>query len=200
MERATSHGARFLDRHTVTAIEREGGRVTAVVTDRGTFPADIVVSAAGFWGPLIGAMAGVPVPLQPLAHQYAKTGPLPELAGVNDPRTEASKPILRFQDRDLYYREHTDRIGIGSYAHRPIPVDPARLPAYDDAPVMPSSLPFTPEDFAPAGRTASSCSPRSARAGSRRASTASSPSRPTACRSSASPARCAASGWPRRCG
>ncbi|MEU7369436.1 GcvT family protein [Streptomyces hygroscopicus] len=149
LERATARGARFLDRHTVTAIEREGGRVTAVVTDRGTFPADAVVCAAGFWGPLIGAMAGVDVPLQPLAHQYATTAPLPELAGVNDPRTEASRPILRFQDRDLYYREHTDRIGIGSYAHRPLPVDPARLPAYDDAPVMPSSLPFTAEDFAP---------------------------------------------------
>ncbi|MEV0603809.1 FAD-dependent oxidoreductase [Streptomyces sp. NPDC050315] len=147
--RAEQRGARFLDRHTVTGIEQENGRVTGVVTDRGTFPADHVVSAAGFWGPVIGKMAGVDVPLLPLAHQYAKTEPLPELAGVNDPRTEASKPILRFQDRDLYYREHTDRIGIGSYAHRPMPVDPAAVPAFDDAPIMPSSLPFTEEDFAP---------------------------------------------------
>ncbi|MEU6122325.1 FAD-dependent oxidoreductase [Streptomyces sp. NPDC047123] len=148
-ERARARGARFLDRHTVTGIERDGGRVTAVVTDRGTFPADHVVSAAGFWGPVIGRMAGVDVPLLPLAHQYAKTAPLPELAGANDPRTEASRPILRFQDRDLYFREHTDRIGIGSYAHRPLPVDPFTVPAYDDAKDMPSSYPFTPEDFAP---------------------------------------------------
>ncbi|WP_432040014.1 GcvT family protein [Streptomyces cucumeris] len=148
-ERATGRGARFLDRHTVTGIEQKDGRVSGVITDRGRFDADIVVSAAGFWGPLIGEMAGVPVPLLPLAHQYAKTAPLPELAGLNDPRTEASRPILRFQDRDLYYREHTDRIGIGSYAHRPMPVDAAGVPAYDDAPVMPSSLPFTAEDFAP---------------------------------------------------
>ncbi|WP_052868617.1 GcvT family protein [Streptomyces niger] len=147
--RAEQRGARFLERHTVTGIEREAGRVTGVTTDRGTFPADHVVSAAGFWGPVIGKMAGVDVPLLPLAHQYAKTAPLPELAGVNDPRTEASKPILRFQDRDLYYREHTDRIGIGSYAHRPMPVDPFTVPAFDDAPIMPSSLPFTEEDFAP---------------------------------------------------
>ncbi|MGW9173968.1 GcvT family protein [Streptomyces decoyicus] len=147
--RAESRGARFLDRHTVTGIEREDGRVTGVVTDRGAFPADHVVSAAGFWGPVIGAMAGVDVPLLPLAHQYATTEPLPELAGVNDPRTEASKPILRFQDRDLYFREHTDRLGIGSYAHRPMPVDPFTVAAFDDAPVMPSSLPFTEEDFAP---------------------------------------------------
>ncbi|MFJ5798051.1 GcvT family protein [Streptomyces decoyicus] len=147
--RAESRGARFLERHTVTGIEREDGRVTGVVTDRGTFPADHVVSAAGFWGPVIGAMAGVDVPLLPLAHQYATTEPLPELDGVNDSRMEASKPILRFQDRDLYFREHTDRIGIGSYAHRPMPVDPFTLPAFDEAPVMPSSLPFTEDDFAP---------------------------------------------------
>ncbi|MFE0138061.1 FAD-dependent oxidoreductase [Streptomyces sp. NPDC059037] len=156
IERARARGARFLDRHTVTGIEREdgpngptGGRVTAVVTDRGTFPADHVVSAAGFWGPVIGRMAGVDIPLLPLAHQYAKTEPLPGLAGVNDPRTEASRPILRFQDRDLYFREHTDRIGIGSYAHRPLPVDAFTVPAYDDAEEMPSSYPFTEEDFAP---------------------------------------------------
>ncbi|WP_336051046.1 GcvT family protein [Streptomyces sp. CA2R101] len=147
--RAESRGARFLERHTVTGIEREDGRVTGVVTDRGTFPADHVVSAAGFWGPVIGAMAGVGVPLLPLAHQYATTEPLPELDGVNDPGSEASKPILRFQDRDLYFREHTDRIGIGSYAHRPMPVDPFTVPAFDKAPLMPSSLPFTEDDFAP---------------------------------------------------
>ncbi|MET8412284.1 FAD-dependent oxidoreductase [Streptomyces sp. NPDC005195] len=150
LERATARGARFLDRHTVVGIGREEGRVTAVVTDRGTFLADHVVSAAGFWGPVIGRMAGVDVPLQPLAHQYAKTKRLPELA---DATAEASRPILRFQDRDLYFREHTDRIGIGSYAHKPLPVDPFGVLPYDEARAndlaMPSSYPFTEEDWAP---------------------------------------------------
>ncbi|GHA04122.1 MULTISPECIES: GcvT family protein [Streptomyces] len=150
MDRATARGARFLDRHTVTGIEQRGGRVTAVVTDRGAFPADHVVSAAGFWGPVIGRMAGIDVPLQPLAHQYARTGPLPGLRGAT---AEATRPILRFQDRDLYFREHGDRIGIGSYAHRPMPVDPFAVPAYDEARgrnmEMPSSYPFTAEDWAP---------------------------------------------------
>ncbi|MEU6576514.1 FAD-dependent oxidoreductase [Streptomyces sp. NPDC046805] len=149
-DRATARGARFLDRHTVTGIEQNDGQVTAVVTDRGTFPADHVVSAAGFWGPVIGRMAGIDVPLQPLAHQYARTKPLPELSGAT---AEASKPILRFQDRDLYFREHNDRIGIGSYAHRPLPVDPFAILAYDEARThsmdMPSSFPFTTEDWAP---------------------------------------------------
>ncbi|MGW1005314.1 GcvT family protein [Streptomyces sp. NPDC002520] len=150
MDRATARGARFLDRHTVTGIEQEGGRVTGVVTDRGTFPADHVVSAAGFWGPVIGRMAGIGVPLQPLAHQYARTRPLPELSGAT---AEATRPILRHQDRDLYFREHADRIGIGSYAHRPLPVDPFAVPAYEAARAenmeMPSSYPFTEEDWEP---------------------------------------------------
>lgn len=150
MARAVEKGARFLDRHTVTGIEQEDGRVTAVVTDRGSFPADHVVSAAGFWGPVIGRMAGVEVPLQPLAHQYAKTRQLPELTGATE---EADKPILRFQDRDLYFREHHDRIGIGSYAHKPLPVDPFAILPYDEARAnhmeMPSSFPFTEEDWAP---------------------------------------------------
>ncbi|WP_399095190.1 FAD-dependent oxidoreductase [Streptomyces sp. BBFR2] len=159
LARATARGARVLDRHTVTGIEHSGGRVTAVVTDRGTFPADHVVSAAGFWGPVIGAMAGVRVPLLPLAHQYATTAPLPALAVPGGPRAEAVRPLLRFQDRDLYFREHGDRLGIGSYAHRPMPVDPYTVPAYDDAPVMPSSLPFTAEDFAPSWRDATELLP-----------------------------------------
>ncbi|MFH8554971.1 FAD-dependent oxidoreductase [Streptomyces celluloflavus] len=150
--RAAARGARFLDRHTVTGIERADGRVTAVGTDRGTFPADLVVSAAGFWGPVIGALAGVTVPLLPLAHQYVTTSAVPGLDG--------RRPILRHQDQDLYFREHpaedpgpdgrpSVRLGIGSYAHRVLPVDPYAVPAFDDAPVMPSALPFTPEDFAP---------------------------------------------------
>ncbi|WP_446046999.1 GcvT family protein [Streptomyces olivaceus] len=150
LDRATARGARALDRHTVTGIEREDGRVTAVVTDRGAFPADHVVCAAGFWGPVVGRMAGVDVPLQPLAHQYARTGPLPGLRGAT---AEATKPILRFQDRDLYFREHGDRLGIGSYAHRPLPVDPFAVPGYDESRArdmdMPSSYPFTPADWAP---------------------------------------------------
>ncbi|MEW1655069.1 FAD-dependent oxidoreductase [Streptomyces sp. NPDC093707] len=154
--RAERRGARFLGRHTVTGIERAHGRVTGVVTDHGVLPADHVVSAAGFWGPVIGALAGVEVPLLPLAHQYATTAPLPELAGAHDPSEETGRPILRHQDRDLYFREHADatgvRLGIGSYAHRPMPVDPFTVPAYDDAPVMPSSLPFTEADFAPSWR------------------------------------------------
>ena len=147
--RAQARGARFQGSTRVTGIEQAGGRVTGVRTPAGVIPADIVVSCAGFWGPAIGAMAGMPVPLLPLAHQFAWTGQVPGLAGRNDELAEASLPILRHQDQDLYYREKGDRLGIGSYAHRPMPVELSELPGGEVTEAsMPSMLPFTEEDFA----------------------------------------------------
>ncbi|GAB2995448.1 FAD-dependent oxidoreductase [Amycolatopsis acidiphila] len=149
VRRAGSRGATFLGATRVTGIRQSGGRVTAVRTDQGEFAADIVVSCAGFWGREIGAMAGVDVPLLPLAHQYAKTGQVAELVGRNSEESEAGLPILRHQDQDLYFREHVDRLGIGSYAHRPMPADLRELDDEVTADSMPSMLPFTEADFVP---------------------------------------------------
>ena len=148
--RATARGAVFRESTKVTGIEHSGGRVTGVATSDGTIPADIVVSCAGFWGPEVGAMVGMDVPLLPLAHQYVKTDQIPDLVGRNTEATEAGLPILRHQDQDLYFRELVDRLGIGSYAHRPMPVDLRDLADSADvsASSMPSMLPFTDEDFA----------------------------------------------------
>ncbi|GJJ17498.1 sarcosine dehydrogenase [Mycolicibacterium mageritense] len=149
--RAQSRGAVFQGSTKVTGIEHSGGRVTGVATATGVVPADIVVSCGGFWGPDLGALIGMDVPLLPLAHQYAKTDQIPELVGRNTELSEAGFPILRHQDQDLYFREHVDRLGIGSYAHRPMPVDMNELPDGEiSADAMPSMLQFTEEDFAPA--------------------------------------------------
>jgi glycine cleavage system aminomethyltransferase T/glycine/D-amino acid oxidase-like deaminating enzyme len=145
--RAMDRGARFLAHHKVTGIERQGGRVRAVVTEHDNFAADIVVSCVGMWGPRIGRMVDLDIPLVPMAHQYAKTTPLAVLEGVNDELYEMSKPLLRHQDADLYFREHIDRIGIGAYGHRPMPISADDILDPGVAPTMPSELPFTPEDF-----------------------------------------------------
>ncbi|GAA3340860.1 FAD-dependent oxidoreductase [Amorphoplanes nipponensis] len=144
--RATARGARFLPHQRVVAIERSDGRVTGVRTDDAHYPADTVVSCAGFWGPAVGALAGVPVPLLPMAHQYARTAPLPG---------PLPAPILRHQDRDLYFRSHGDRLGIGSYLHRPMPVTLAELAAGP----QPSMLTFTSDDFAESWRAAAGLLP-----------------------------------------
>jgi len=150
VRRAQARGAVFRESIKVIGIEQSGGRVTGVATSDETIAADIVVSCAGFWGPEIGAMVGMDIPLLPLAHQYAKTDQIPQLVGRNTEATEAGLPILRHQDQDLYFRELVDCLGIGSYAHRPMPVDLHDLVDSADisASSMPSMLPFTDEDFA----------------------------------------------------
>lgn len=153
IERTKAAGVRYLDLTPVTGIERAGGRVTGVTTSAGTVPADIVISCGGFWGVELGAMVGLKVPLVPLAHQYVKTASVPDLKSRNNPENGASLPILRYQDQDLYYREHGDKIGIGYYGHKPMPFVAADLGVtakeVDDK-NMPSRLEFTPEDFEPA--------------------------------------------------
>ncbi|MFI7030785.1 FAD-dependent oxidoreductase [Microbispora rosea] len=144
LRRARSRGVRVLERHEVLDVRTEDGRVAAVVTDQGEIPADVVVCCAGIWGPKVAGMVGMPLPLTPLAHQLAWTGQVPDLAGREE---EATLPILRHQDADLYYRQRFDGVGIGYYGHRPMPVKPEDLLSVDEAEVMPSVLTFTPEDF-----------------------------------------------------
>jgi len=151
VRRAAARGARILDRHRVLDVEVTDGQVTAVVTDRGRVDADIVVCCAGIWGPVIAAKVGMTLPLTPLAHQLAWTTPVPALAGA---RAEASLPILRHQDQDLYFRERFDSLGIGYYGHRPMPVRAEDI-AVDTSAAdgsMPSVLTFTEPDFAEAWR------------------------------------------------
>ncbi|KAG8625703.1 hypothetical protein KVT40_006104 [Elsinoe batatas] len=153
IERTKEAGVQYFDMTPVTGIEQSNGKVTGVKTAKRIFPADIVISCAGFWGVEIGAMIGQQIPLLPLAHQYAKTTPVRDLKAHNNPPNWATLPILRHQDHDLYYREHGDQYGIGYYGHRPIPVKAADLgltPKEVNEKNMPSRLKFTNEDFGPA--------------------------------------------------
>ena len=67
------------------------GRVTGVVTDRGTIETETVVIAAGMWGRELGELAGVVAPpsgcgaLLP-AHRRRSTGPHRDLPGRRGPR------------------------------------------------------------------------------------------------------------------
>ncbi|GHE70752.1 GcvT family protein [Streptomyces capitiformicae] len=147
IRRATERGVRFLARHEVLDILKTDGEVTGVRTDQGDLEADIVVCCAGIWGPKIARMVGMNLPLTPLAHQLAWTGPVPALAGQTQ---EAVRPILRHQDADLYYRDRFDGLGIGYYGHRPMPISADDILSVDEADEMPSVLKFTEDDFADA--------------------------------------------------
>ena len=63
----------------VRGIETDGGRIRGVVTADGAIATPTVVNAAGPWSALLGAMAGVIVPVAPLRRQWLTTTPLPEV-------------------------------------------------------------------------------------------------------------------------
>ena len=146
---ALAEGARdrasFFGDTGVTGIEVSGGRVRGVTTTRGRIAADTVLLSAGIWGPLIGRMAGVPIPLQPVQHLMATTAPLPELKGQPG---EISQPIVRHQDRSMYFRQRGERYLVGAYRHEPLLVEPEDLATRWDG-RMPSTVPFNEEAFRP---------------------------------------------------
>jgi heterotetrameric sarcosine oxidase gamma subunit len=104
---ARQGGARIVEGVAVTGFTQARGRVTGVVTDRGTIGTEYVVNAAGMWGREVGALAGVSVPLQAAEHYYLITDTVdwahPDLPVVEDP------------DRYGYYREEGGGILIGLF-------------------------------------------------------------------------------------
>ncbi|MFB6196462.1 MAG: FAD-dependent oxidoreductase [Haloplanus sp.] len=120
-ERARDRGVEFYGETWVNDVETADGEVQAVVTDRGRIEAEEVLLATNIWGPLFGDMVGVDVPLVPCAHQYLVSEPLDELRGAE---REVEQPILRHQDYSLYFRQHGESYGVGSYNHDPLLVDP----------------------------------------------------------------------------
>ena len=149
LDRASERGATVRGGCEVLDIRTANGRVSGVITGDGTVEADLVVCCAGIWGPKLTALVDLALPLTPLAHQFAWIAPLAALSGHT---AEATRPILRHQDHDLYYRENGTALGIGYYGHRPMPVSPDAIApwATGEGHEMPSVLPFTPADFAPA--------------------------------------------------
>ncbi|MFC4548833.1 MULTISPECIES: GcvT family protein [Halorussus] len=143
-EAARDRGVRFFGETTVTDLETDDEGIRTVVTDRGSIEADEVLVAANIWGPLFGDMVGVDVPLVPCAHQYLVSDELDELRGA---ARELDQPILRHQDYSLYFRQHGERYGIGSYDHEPLLVDPEDILSPEDAPDQPSIREFTEEHF-----------------------------------------------------
>jgi len=127
----------------VTSVETTDGRVRAVVTgDQERIECDQVLIATNIWSPLLGEQLRSPFPLLAYEHQYLISPPLADLDRFDPgrPEDEVIYPSVRELDTYLYFRQHWNTYGIGSYHHRPRPVWPADLGAgaiHD----------FTPDDF-----------------------------------------------------
>lgn len=113
LEATARRGATLRWDEPATAIERAGdGRITAVVTPRGRYPAAIVIDAAGPWAAPVAALAGVELPVAPLRRQVAVTEPTAALP--------ASFPMTIWDD-GFHLRVRDDRVLL----LRPTPGDPA---------------------------------------------------------------------------
>lgn len=142
--RAEKHGVEFEGHVAVTGFDIADGRVRGVRTERGDLECEQVLLCAGIWGPKVGRMAGVPVPLAVVQHQLMWTHALPDLGGE---RREIVHPILRHQDLSSYYRQRGDRYAVGNYRHEPILFEPDDLRRPRGGEPTPSIEPFTPDDF-----------------------------------------------------
>ncbi len=115
---ARSRGATIRQHMRVVGINVEGGQVRGVEVEtndgeRSTIEAEVVVNAGGMFAPEIGRMAGVNVPIIPMAHQYLFTnaieGAVPTLPTMRDP------------DRLCYFREEVGGLCMGGYERDPMP-------------------------------------------------------------------------------
>lgn len=114
---AADRGVRFV-RGEVVAIDAVGNQVATVTSTGERFVADDVVLAAGIWGGGLAERVGLSLPLIPVAHPYVYSAP--------DRRLGAG-PFVRWPEHHVYARVHGTSLGIGSYDHRPVPVEPQAL-------------------------------------------------------------------------
>jgi 4-methylaminobutanoate oxidase (formaldehyde-forming) len=111
-EGARQGGVQVFTHTRVTAIERsaDGRRVVAVDTEWGRIECERVVIAGGMYAAELGRLAGVRVPIVPMAHEYLVTQPFRDRA--EGPR---HLPTLRDPDNLIYFREEGAGLVMGGY-------------------------------------------------------------------------------------
>jgi 4-methylaminobutanoate oxidase (formaldehyde-forming) len=119
-EGARRRGAEIATNTRVTAIGVERGRVTGVETDRGSIETEIVVNAGGMFAAEIGRLAGVTVPVVPMAHEYLVTKP----AGL-----PLDMPTMRDPSLLVYFRPESGGLVMGGYERDPAPWGLDGIPA-----------------------------------------------------------------------
>jgi glycine cleavage system aminomethyltransferase T/glycine/D-amino acid oxidase-like deaminating enzyme len=111
-EGARRRGAEIATNTRVTAIRVEKGRVTGVETDKGDVDTEVVVNAGGMFAGEIGRLAGVNVPVIPMAHEYLVTKP----SGV-----PLDVPTMRDPSLLVYFRGESGGLVMGGYERNPAP-------------------------------------------------------------------------------
>jgi glycine cleavage system T protein len=111
-EGARKRGAEISTNTRVRGIRVERGRVLGVETDMGDVEAEVVVNAGGMFAGEIGRLAGVNVPVIPMAHEYLVTKP----SGV-----PLDVPTMRDPSLLVYFRGESGGLVMGGYERNPAP-------------------------------------------------------------------------------
>ncbi len=111
-EGARRRGAEIATNTRVTGIRVERGRVLGIETDKGDVEAEVVVNAGGMFAGEIGRLAGVNVPVIPMAHEYLVTKP----SGV-----PLDVPTIRDPSLLVYFRGESGGLVMGGYERNPAP-------------------------------------------------------------------------------
>jgi glycine cleavage system T protein len=111
-EGARRGGAEIYTNTRVTGIDIRDGRARGVQTDKGPIEAEVVVNAGGMFAGEIGALAGVTVPIVPMAHEYLLTRP----NGV-----PLEVPTMRDPSLLVYFRGESGGLVMGGYERHPAP-------------------------------------------------------------------------------
>lgn len=160
-------GVRFIGDTEVIGFEFDGpgGEVTGVTLGDGgeVLHADVVVCCAGVWAPKLAAEVGLRLPVMPMEHQYAITTDIPELA-ANVGRY-ATLPILRHHDTGIYFRDHGAGVGIGSFHHKGLPVEPGEIDGHERNIEESLAFAWTDEDWTDAWKLVTEFLPPLANAG-----------------------------------
>ena len=119
------HGGRVLQHTAVEGFETAGGRVTGVVTDRGTFACRRLVIAAGPQTKRLSAMLGTAVPMVAARAEMVVTEPLPLM------------PIGGVDGNGLYGRQTLrGNLAYGGGPHEWLDVDTNAVPPRSSTPLM----------------------------------------------------------------
>jgi glycine cleavage system aminomethyltransferase T/glycine/D-amino acid oxidase-like deaminating enzyme len=119
-EGARRRGAEVNPRTRVTGIRVERGEVTGVETDQGEIETGIVINAGGMYAREIGALAGVNVPIVPMAHEYLVLEP----SGL-----PLEMPTMRDPSLLVYFRPESGGLIMGGYERTCAPWSLDGIPA-----------------------------------------------------------------------
>lgn len=107
---ARNLGAKVVRGCRVTGLRQNADGTWRVETNLGATKADIVVNAAGYRAPEIGAMVGRDVPSVTMSHQYLVTESIKDLEGRPD-----RIPLVRDPDDSYYLRQEAAGLLLGPY-------------------------------------------------------------------------------------